>query len=91
MQYIVSWTLPQATWNAAVARFLQTGGAPPKGVEIVGRWHGMSGAGFAIAQSNDAAALFQWQAEWGDLLEMSVTPCLTDAEAGPILAALSKK
>ena len=36
MQYIVSWTLPQGTFNAAIARFLETGGAPPNGVQLLG-------------------------------------------------------
>ena len=91
MKYIVSWNLPQGTFNAAVARFLETGGAPPKGVELLGRWHGMSGQGFAVAQSSDPKALFQYRAQWADLLEMAVTPCLEDADAGAVLASLSKR
>ena len=91
MQYIVSWMLPQGTFNAAISRFLETGGAPPKGVQLLGRWHGMSGQGFAVAESTDAKALFQWQAQWGDLLAMSVTPCLEDADAGAVLASLGKR
>ncbi|MDO8252030.1 MAG: DUF3303 domain-containing protein [Rhodoferax sp.] len=91
MKYIVSWTLPQGTYNAAVARFLETGGAPPKGVEMLGRWHGMSGQGFAITESSDAKAMFLFQAQWADLLALSVTPCLEDAEVGPVLASLGKR
>ncbi len=91
MQYIVSWMLPQGTFNATISRFLETGGAPPKGVQMLGRWHGMSGQGFAVAESTDAKALFQWQAQWGDLLAMSVTPCLEDADAGAVLASLGKR
>lgn len=91
MKYIVSWTLPQDTHNAAVARFLETGGAPPKGVELLGRWHGMSGQGFAIAESSDAKALFFLQAQWADLLAIAVTPCLEDADASAVLASLGKR
>jgi hypothetical protein len=91
MKYIVSWALPQATFSAAVARFLETGGAPPKGVELVGRWHGMSGQGFAITESNDAKAMYQYQAQWADVIAMSVTPCLEDADAGAVLASLGKR
>jgi len=91
MKYIVSWTLPQGTFNTAVSRFLETGGAPPRGVELLGRWHGMSGAGFAITESNDAKAMYQFQAQWADVLTMSVTPCLEDADAGAVLAALGKR
>ena len=91
MKYIVSWSLPQGTFNAAVARFLETGGAPPKGVEMLGRWHGMSGQGFAITESTDAKAMFLWQSQWADLLPMAVTPCLEDADAGAVLASLGKR
>jgi len=35
LKYISSWTVPQSTFNAAVARFLETGGAPPKGVTML--------------------------------------------------------
>ena len=91
MKYIVSWTVQPGTFNAAIARFLETGGAPPEGVELVGRWHGMSGQGFAITESSDAKAMFQYQAQWADLLVMTVTPCLEDADAGAVLASLGKR
>jgi hypothetical protein len=91
MKYIVSWSLPQSTFNTAVARFLETGGSPPNGVSMLGRWHGMSGQGFAIAESTDPKALFLWQSQWADLLPMAITPCLEDADAGAVLATLGKR
>ena len=91
MKYITSWTIPQGTFNAAVARFLETGGAAPDGVQILGRWHGMSGQGFAISEGNDPKAMFLWQAQWADLLAMTVTPCLEDADAGAVMASLGKR
>jgi hypothetical protein len=92
MKYIVSWTVPQGTYNAAIARFLETGGAPPRGAQMLGRWHGMTGGhGVASAETSDAKALYLWQAQWADLLPMSVTPCLEDAGAGGVLASLGKR
>lgn len=88
MKFIVSWNLPQATYNEAIARFLKGGGAPPEGVTMLGRWHGMSGGGFAIAQTDDPKALYAWQAEWMDVIAIEVTPCLEDADAGEVLGAL---
>ncbi len=88
MKYILSWNLPQGTYNATVKRFLETGGAPPKGVELLGRWHGMNGQGFAVTESNDPKALFKYQAQWADLIAIAVTPCLEDADAGEVLASL---
>jgi hypothetical protein len=91
MKYIVNWTLPQGTFNAATARFLETGGVAPNGVRMLGRWHGMSGQGFAIAESDDPKALFLWQAQWADVLALTVTPCLEDADAGAVLATLIRR
>jgi Protein of unknown function (DUF3303) len=91
MKYIVNWSLPQETFGATVAQFLETGGAPPAGVKILGRWHGMSGQGFAIAESTDPKALYKFQAQWAGLIPVSVTPCLEDADAGEVLASLGKR
>lgn len=90
MKYIVSWSLPQATYNAATARFLQTGAMPPAGVTLLGRWHGMSGAGFGIVETSDAKALYAYMAEWMEFLPIAVTPCLEDADAGAVLQAMRK-
>jgi hypothetical protein len=88
VKFIVSWKLPQATYKESSARFLKAGGKPPAGVNMVGRWHGMSGGGVAIAESNDPKALYTWLAEWADVLPIEVTPCLEDADAGAVLASL---
>jgi uncharacterized protein DUF3303 len=90
MKYIVTWMLPQATFNSALARFLETGGLPPAGVNLIGRWHGMSGRGFAIVETTDARALYAWVVEWADLLAIETTPCLEDAEAGTVLEGAKK-
>ena len=91
MKYISSWTVPQGSYNAAVARFLETGGAPPEGVKMLGRWHGMNGQGFAISESTDAKAMYEWVAQWADVLQLTVTPCVEDADAGAVMASLRKR
>lgn len=90
MKYIISWTIEPGTFNGTVARFLETGGAPPAGVQQLGRWHGMSGRGFAVVETTDPKALYTLVAQWGDLLKLETTPCLEDAEAGAALQALKK-
>lgn len=90
MKYITSWSLPQGTYNAAIARFLDAGGLPPAGVNLIGRWHGMSGGGFAVVETTDAKALYAWVAEWADVLPIETTPCLEDADAGEVLASLKR-
>jgi Protein of unknown function (DUF3303) len=90
MKFIVKWNIPKGSVVNAEQRFLKTGGAPPAGVMMIGRWHGMSGGGVLIAETSDAKALYSWLGFWDDLLEFETTPCLEDAEAGAVLAALKR-
>ena len=90
MKFMVSWSLPQGTYRAAMARFLKAGGMPPAGVTLVGRWHGMSGKGCAIVDTNDPKALFAWAAEWSEFLPLETSPVLEDADAGAVLGGMFK-
>ncbi len=90
MKFIVSWKIPTGSVVDAEARFLKTGAAPPAGVKMIGRWHGMSGGGVLIAETDNAKPLYAWLADWNDVLEFQTTPCLEDAEAGEVLAALKR-
>jgi hypothetical protein len=89
-KYIVTWTIAPGTYKGVVARFLETGGAPPAGVNQIGRWHGMSGRGFDVVETTDPKALCSLVAQWADALKIETTPCLEDAEAGAALQALQK-
>jgi hypothetical protein len=51
----------------------------------------MNGQGFAISESTDAKAMYRWVAQWSDLLPLTVTPCVEDADAGEVIASLSKR
>jgi hypothetical protein len=48
MKYISHWRIPPSSIDAALKKFLETGGAPPEGVKMLHRWHDMNGQGFAI-------------------------------------------
>src|SRR5258706_13133814 len=88
MKFMVSWSVPQGTFNAAVARFLETGGAPPEGVQMLGRWHGIDGKGFAISESTNPKAINRWTAQWPDLPPLTAPPCLEAADPGKVMASL---
>lgn len=87
MKFIVKYNIPKASVVDSEQRFLKTGGAPPEGVKMIGRWHGMDGGGVVIAETSDAKALFSWLHDWNDLLEFETTPCVEDAEAGEVMTA----
>ncbi len=88
MKYLVQWSFPQATFRQSVQRFLQTGGAPPAGVTLVGRWHGMNGKGAAVVETSDPTALFAYLAEWLEFIPIEATPLVEDAEAAAALLPL---
>ena len=90
MKFIVKWNLSKSTVVATEKRFLEAGAPPPAGVKMIGRWHGLSGGGVLIAETNDAKALYAWLGYWNDLLEFETTPCLEDAEAGEVLASIKR-
>jgi hypothetical protein len=89
MKFMVTWKIPPTSVTPGAARFLKTGGMPPKGVKFLGRWHG-PGLGFALVDCREGKALYEWVAEWMDLLEMSVHPVVEDREASPVLRRVFK-
>ena len=90
MKFLVQWSIPQSTYRAATQQFLKTGGAPPAGLKMIGRWHGMSGKGCAVVDTTDAKALYAWVAEWSEFLPLETTPVLEDADAGAVLGSIYK-
>jgi Protein of unknown function (DUF3303) len=89
MKFMVTWKIAPTQMAPAVARFLKTGGMPPKGVKLLGRWHG-SGVGFALADCKDGKALYEWMAGWSDQLELTVCPVVEDREGAAVLRRVYK-
>ncbi|MDV3125700.1 DUF3303 domain-containing protein [Mycobacterium sp. 21AC1] len=88
MKFIVHWTQSQTNYRDAIDRFKKNGAQMPDGVTMLGRWWGMNGQGFAVVETDNAKAMFESVAEWGEFLTMDVTPAVEDTEAGEVLAKL---
>lgn len=84
MKFMTTWKFKPIHQKEATARFLQTGGGPPEGVKMLGRWHGAA-MGFVLCETSDAKALYEWTSRWTDLLEFVVTPVVEDAEAAEVM------
>ncbi len=88
MLFIIQWTISPENRNAAMARFVQTGGAPPPDLKVHGRWHAVGqNLGFAVAESDDLAPILNWILDWSDLMTMQVYPAMTDEQTAPLLQA----
>jgi hypothetical protein len=88
MKFIVQWEGQPATQQSAIERFMKTGGLPPDGIKLLGRWHAIGELrGVAIVEANDPAAMMDWTLQWSDLFSFDVTPVMSDEELGAALAA----
>jgi len=88
MKFIMtfSWKPDAAARDEGIARFRRTGGLPPKGAELLGRWTraDLSG-GFDLIESNDPQALAEFSLMWNDLMELTLVPVLEDPQLGEVL------
>jgi hypothetical protein len=86
MIFVSVYTLPPENRTAAQDRFKKSGGQPPKGVKMLGRWHSVEGGrGVTICESNDAQAVAAWAQQWSDLISFDIYPAIDDAGFAKLL------
>jgi hypothetical protein len=72
--------------DEAIARFKKTGGAPPKGVKLLGRWtHADLGGGCDLLECDDVIALGEFAYMWSNLMDLTITPVVEDEVLNEIL------
>jgi hypothetical protein len=74
-----------------ITRFQKTGGAPPEGVKLLGRWTrtDLSG-GCVLLETDNASKLFEFAYQWGDLMNLETSPVLDDTELAAALQTAAK-
>ena len=66
--------------KTAAEKFLAGEGTPAPGVTLLGRWHRVDcSGGYALYETDNAAALHAGAAKWADLLEIDTVPVIEDA------------
>jgi hypothetical protein len=87
MLFVVHWTIAPDHRDAAQARFKETGGMPPDGVKMIGRWHSAAGGeGLCVAETDDAVLLGLWTQDWSDLLSFEIIPVNDDEGVMKVLS-----
>ena len=72
--------------DEAIARFKKTGGQPPHGAKLLGRWTAADfSGGFDLLESDDARALTEFALMWSDVMELKVVPVVDDADLSETL------
>ena len=86
MKFILTFTLPPETRDVAMARFLETGGQPPPGVRLLGRWTRLDlCGGVVLLESEDPQALTAFAHGWSDVVELTLAPVLEDQDLADVL------
>jgi hypothetical protein len=81
MLFHITYTLPPENREKAQSRFKETGGLPPGGATMIGRWHCAEGLkGFVIAEASDAEAIAAWTQQWTDVLSFDIAPVVDDEQ-----------
>lgn len=83
---MIEYTLRPEHRDVVQARFQETGGLPPDGATMVGRWHRLAGlGGYVLCESDDPVAIGKWMQDWTDVLSFDVVPVGDDAEITEVL------
>lgn len=81
-----NWKPDTQAREEGINRFLKTGGQPPKGAKLLGRWTRADfSGGFDLLESEDPQALAEFALMWSDLMELSITPVLEDDQMAGVL------
>lgn len=88
MHFMSIYTFRPEQRDAAIARFKETGGAPPAGVKLVARWHDVGGLrGYTICEANDPVAISIWSQRWTDLMKIEAFPVVNDEQLVKVLSS----
>ncbi|SAL69699.1 hypothetical protein AWB67_03982 [Caballeronia terrestris] len=86
-----TWATDARIRDEAVQRFQETGGIPPDGVTLLGRWTkaDLSG-GFDLLETDDVRKLTEFAYMWSDLMKLEITPVAEDQDLGAVFQAVAK-
>jgi hypothetical protein len=86
-----SWGPDKENQAEAIRRFRATGGQPPAGARLLGRWTRADFmGGVVLLESDDPKALTEFSLMWSDLMELEVVPVLDDQELLEVLTRVGK-
>ena len=88
MRFMLTFTMTpvKEKRHEAIARFLKTGGLPPMGATLLGRWSRLDFTqGYYLLESDDSTALTEFALAWNDLMKIEIVPVIEDREVSEVL------
>jgi Protein of unknown function (DUF3303) len=93
MQFMLtfSWKPDTKSRDEGIVRFRKTGGQPPKGVKLLGRWTRADFAGgFDLLETDDPQALAEFALMWSDIMDLTIVPVLEDQPLSEVLQRIDR-
>jgi hypothetical protein len=93
MKYLCyfSWDADTQKQTEAIRRFKETGGQPPQGAKLLGRWiHADFSGGIVLMESEDPKALMEFGLMWSDVMTLKFIPVVEDEDLIEVLARVGK-
>src|SRR5437879_12224663 len=94
MKFVVTYSFEpdREKRDEAIARFQRTGGLPPEGAKLLGRWtYTDFSGGLCVLESEDAKALTAFAWARSDLLSLSIAPVLEDQELADLVQRVGRQ
>ncbi|HEY7608635.1 MAG TPA: DUF3303 family protein [Alphaproteobacteria bacterium] len=88
MKFICTFAMKPETKgrDEAIARFKKTGGQPPQGATLLGRWINADfSGGTLLLETGDPKALTEFSLGWSDVTELKMVPVIEDADLVAVL------
>jgi hypothetical protein len=80
MLFVSEYKIAPEHRDVAQERFKKTGGPPPQGVKVIGRWHSVvGGRGVTVYEANDAQLIAHWAQQWSDVISFEIYAAIDDA------------
>lgn len=93
MKFMVTFNLSPGTQtrSEAITRFEKSGGLPPAGVKLLGRWTRADFSGdFDLLESDDTLALAEFALMWSDLMKIEIFPVMEDEGLSEVLKRVAR-
>lgn len=87
MQFMVEYQITSENRDEVQAQFKETGGMPPEGVTMTGRWHMAAGSrGYILCESDDPVAIGKWFQDWTHLMTFQAHLVVGDEEIAEVIS-----
>lgn len=85
------WKPDTKTRSEGIDRFRRTGGQPPKGAKLLGRWTRADfSGGFVLLEGEDPQALTEFALMWSDLMDLRISPVVDDERLSEVLERMPR-